>query len=314
MKFIGCLTVFLVTFSSLGARAACEREFEEKTSAAVEYLKQACGANWGRDRHCMETDIRNREAQWARELRQSVIMMSQDNRKSQFNYSTDQSKQYASARPGSIDYVSLKKSLEVLCVLNSQQGSIPSGGTSIPATNNTQTANQGNTGNNSPQNCQTNDSRLSSQQAKPQQLQALQQQNQAAQANARSVQQRADADAQRRGRRMHDPAAEAHNCLEVDFTGLFGAMKNNCPYKVHYVFCAYKPRDEKALDSGWLTGLNCENQQFGANEVGPNRASTQHTKGAEAIHYFACKDPAWAMDASFEGREISARCRVVGGN
>lgn len=144
-----------------------------------------------------------------------------------------------------------------------------------------------------------------------QQLQAAAQQAQAAAVN---VQQRADADAQRRGRRVHDPAAEAHDCLRVDRTGLFGAMVNTCSYKVWFNMCAYKPRDEKALDSGWLVGLNCENQQFGLDSVGPNSRSAMHTKGAEAIHYFACKDPAMPADASFEGGSIAARCRNLGGN
>ncbi|TAG25959.1 MAG: hypothetical protein EAZ37_10665 [Burkholderiales bacterium] len=146
-----------------------------------------------------------------------------------------------------------------------------------------------------------------------QQLQAAAQQAQAA-AAAVNVQQRADADAQRRGRRVHDPAAEAHDCLRVDPTGLFGAMVNTCSYKVWFNMCAFRPRESNALNSGWLTGLNCENQKFGLDSVGPNSRSAMHTKGAEAIHYFACKDPAMPADASFEGGNITARCRNLGGN
>jgi hypothetical protein len=67
------------------------------------------------------------------------------------------------------------------------------------------------------------------------------------QQRTREVQARADADAQRKGKRSHDPAAEAHQCLTVDPSGLFGAMVNSCPYKVWYTFCAYKPRESNAL-------------------------------------------------------------------
>jgi hypothetical protein len=113
-----------------------------------------------------------------------------------------------------------------------------------------------------------------------QQLQAAVTQSQT---RAREAQQRGDADAQRRGRRMHDPAAEAHECI--------------------------RPKSDS-----WLTSMDCEKQQFGSWEVGPNRQSAAHTKGAESIHWFACKNPAWALDKSFDGGQIQGRCRVVGGN
>jgi hypothetical protein len=145
-----------------------------------------------------------------------------------------------------------------------------------------------------------------SSQHQSQQLQAA-----AAQAvnRARESQQQGDADAQRRGRRVHDPAAEAHECIRPIFTGLFGSFENSCNYPVHYSYCAYRPKSDS-----WLTILDCEKQQFGSAEVGPNRQSAAHTKGAESIHWFACKNPAWALDKSFDGGQIQGRCRVVGGN
>jgi hypothetical protein len=126
---------------------------------------------------------------------------------------------------------------------------------------------------------------------------------------ARESQQRGDADAQRRGRRVHDPAAEAHDCIRPIFTGLFGSFENSCNYPVYYSYCAYRPKSDS-----WLTTLDCEKQQFGSWEVGPNRQSAAHTKGAESIHWFACKNPAWAVDKSFDGGQIQGRCRVIGAN
>jgi hypothetical protein len=139
-----------------------------------------------------------------------------------------------------------------------------------------------------------------------QQLQAAVTQSQT---RAREAQQRGDADAQRRGRRMHDPAAEAHECIRPIFTGLYGAFENTCNFPVYYSYCAFRPKSDS-----WLTSMDCEKQQFGSWEVGPNRQSAAHTKGAESIHWFACKNPAWALDKSFDGGQIQGRCRVVGGN
>jgi hypothetical protein len=139
-----------------------------------------------------------------------------------------------------------------------------------------------------------------------QQLQAAATQ---AQTRAREAQQRGDADAQRRGRRMHDPAAEAHECIRPIFTGLYGAFENTCNQQVNYTFCAFRPKQDS-----WLTSMDCEKQQFGSWQVGANRQATSHTKGAESIHWFACKEPAWSLDHSFDGSQIQGRCRVVGGN
>jgi hypothetical protein len=145
-----------------------------------------------------------------------------------------------------------------------------------------------------------------SQDSQQHQLQAAVTQSQT---RAREAQQRGDADAQRRGRRVHDPAAEAHECIRPIFTGLYGAFENTCNFPVYYSYCAFRPKSDS-----WLTSMDCEKQQFGSWEVGPSRQSAAHTKGAESIHWFACKNPAWALDKSFDGGQIQGRCRVVGGN
>jgi hypothetical protein len=207
--------------------------------------------------------------------------------------------------PDEYAYIVASKELDI-CVLSNLIGVTYTGNLkdnnpthTNPRLNNTQNPSSGGLGN------QTSNS------SQQQQLQAAVIQSQT---RAREAQQRGDADAQRRGRRVHDPAAEAHDCLSVDPSGLFGAMVNNCSYKVNYTVCAFKPRDEKALDSGWLTSLNCEKHQFGTDSVGSNNRQTQHTKGTERLHWFACKDPAWPLETSFEGGEIVGRCRPLMGN
>ena len=133
---------------------------------------------------------------------------------------------------------------------------------------------------------------------------------QKAAAQAREAQAKGDADAQRQGRRRHDPAMEAHECIQPNFGGLYGGMVNSCPYKVNYTYCGSRP-----TENSWLKDImECEKQKFGADGVGPNRESASHTKGVQSIHWFACKDPALPMDSSFEGGQIQARCRVLFAN
>lgn len=139
----------------------------------------------------------------------------------------------------------------------------------------------------------------------------LQSQTQESQQRARDAQVRADAAAQRAGKRSHDPAAEASNCLELDkSTGLFGGFKNTCEYKVAYVFCDFRPKKDS-----WAEFHNCEIKHgIGADSVGPGRTSAAHTKNTEMVYWFACRDPAWPVDAAFVlGKGIEARCRNMGG-
>lgn len=137
-----------------------------------------------------------------------------------------------------------------------------------------------------------------------------QQMTQRATAQARETQAKGDADAKKQGRRRHDPAMEAHECIQPNFGGLYGGMVNSCPYKVNYTYCGSRP-----TENSWLKDImECEKQKFGADGVGPNRESASHTKGVQSIHWFACKDPALPMDSSFEGGQIQARCRVLFAN
>lgn len=109
-------------------------------------------------------------------------------------------------------------------------------------------------------------------------------------------------------RRRHEPENEAHKCISPDFGGLYGGMENTCNFKVWYTYCGYRP-----TENSWLTGMNCEKQSFGSDEVGPGKQDAAHTHGVEKLFWFACKDPAWPVDVEFVDGDIKGRCHTVGG-
>jgi hypothetical protein len=148
---------------------------------------------------------------------------------------------------------------------------------------------------------------LNSQQS--QQNQSAQQQ--AAQAQQLAQQNQARADQTRQGkRRRHEPENEASQCIQPDFGGLYGGMKNTCNFKVWYTYCGYRPKE-----NSWLIGMNCEKQSFGSDSVSPGRTSAAHTKGVEMLYWIACKEPAWTVDTEFvPGQGLRGRCHTVGGN
>ena len=135
--------------------------------------------------------------------------------------------------------------------------------------------------------------------------QSAQQQSQQAQQTAQQNQARADQ--QRQGKRKtNDPAAQAHNCIELDKgPGLFGGFKNTCEYKVNYDFCNFRPKKDS-----WAEFHNCEKPHgIGADAVGAGKPSAAHTKNTEMVYWFACKAPAWPVDSVFVlGKGIEARC------
>ena len=140
------------------------------------------------------------------------------------------------------------------------------------------------------------------------QNQAAQQQSQQAQQQAQQTQARAD-QARQGKRKRHEPENEASQCIQPDFGGLYGGMKNTCNFKVWYTYCGYRPKE-----NSWLTGMSCEKQSFGSDSVGPGRTSAAHTKGVEMLYWIACKEPAWTVDTEFvPGQGIKGRCHTVGG-
>jgi hypothetical protein len=155
----------------------------------------------------------------------------------------------------------------------------------------------------------TVDRQRDNQSAVQQQIQPAQQQ--ASQAQQLAQQNQARADQARHGkRRRHEPENEASQCIQPDFGGLYGGMKNTCNFKVWYTYCGYRPKE-----NSWLTGMNCEKQSFGSDSVGPGRTSAAHTKGVELLYWIACKEPAWTVDTEFvPGQGLRGRCHTVGGN
>lgn len=103
---------------------------------------------------------------------------------------------------------------------------------------------------------------------------------------------------------------EASRCIQPDFGGLYGGMKNVCNFKVTYTYCGYRPSDKS-----WLTGMNCEKQSFGSDTVSPGNTQASHTHGVQHLYWFACKEPALPIDQEFvAGSGVRGRCYTVGGN
>lgn len=142
----------------------------------------------------------------------------------------------------------------------------------------------------------------------PQPNQAAQQQSQ--QVQQRAVQNQARADQARQGKRKtHDPAAEAHQCIEIDKDpGLFGAFKNTCGYKVNFSTCNYKPRVRQG-GFNWSADFDCEQQKFGLHTPGSGVAVAAHNRNTEMVYWFACKAPAFPVDTEFVASSgVRGRC------
>lgn len=138
--------------------------------------------------------------------------------------------------------------------------------------------------------------------------QQAQQQAQQAQEAARVAQTRAD-QARQGKRKTHDPAAEAHQCIEIDKDpGLFGAFKNTCGYKVNFSTCNYRPRVRQG-GFNWSADFDCEQQKFGLHTPGGGVAVASHNRNTEMVYWFACKAPAFPVDTEFvAGSGVRGRC------
>lgn len=129
---------------------------------------------------------------------------------------------------------------------------------------------------------------------------------QASQQLTQERQARADAASRSAGRKTHDPAAEAHDCLSRRKNTLYGGFVNSCGYEVHYAFCNMNPTKDS-----WASSFNCENRDgIGAWQVGGNREAAAHTNGAPHTYWFACKAPAYPGDLEYvPGQGLVGRCR-----
>jgi hypothetical protein len=131
------------------------------------------------------------------------------------------------------------------------------------------------------------------------------------QAGKAAQQNQARADQQRQDKRKtNDPAAQAHECVDIDKVGSgnFGAFKNTCNFKVNFSTCNYKPR---TIQGGfnWSADFDCEKNQFGLHTPDGGRSVAAHNRNTEMVYWFACKAPATPVDAVFVvGKGIEARC------
>ncbi len=132
----------------------------------------------------------------------------------------------------------------------------------------------------------------------------LQSETQQAQQRARDNQTRADQDAQRKGKRSHEPAAEAHECVDVDASGSYGGLVNKCNYPIEVQYCNFRPKKDS-----WAAQLEC-GKSGGLTTVGAGKTSANHVKNTETVFFFACKKPALPSDVTYvEGKGLSGRCR-----
>ena len=137
----------------------------------------------------------------------------------------------------------------------------------------------------------------------------LQSQTQESQQRARDAQVRADAAAQRNGKRVNDPAAQAHQCIDVDFASLYGGFKNKCDYAVSYGYCVENPRSGVLTDSPLFDCARMKPNFTGGGSIKGNGYDTNHTKGGVSVQFFACKQPAYATDLTYVlGKGIEGRC------
>jgi hypothetical protein len=147
--------------------------------------------------------------------------------------------------------------------------------------------------------------------AGPQRLQNQKYGQQSQQAQQLAQQNQTRADQQRQGKRKtNDPAAQAHECIEIDKAGSgnFGAFKNTCNFKVNFSTCNYKPR---TIQGGfnWSADFDCEKSQFGLHTPDGGRSVAAHNRNTEMVYWYACKAPATPVDAAFVvGKGIEARC------
>lgn len=136
---------------------------------------------------------------------------------------------------------------------------------------------------------------------------------QQSQQRASEQQARADQDAKNKGKRSHDPAAEASHCVALDESSkLFGGFKNLCNFRVSYVTCNYKPKVKQG-GFNWSSDFDCQapnGRGIGAHDISANKFNLAHTHNTEMVYWFGCKSPAGPADVIFvEGQGLSGRCR-----
>lgn len=137
-----------------------------------------------------------------------------------------------------------------------------------------------------------------------------QQMTQKSAAQAREAQAKGDADAKKQGRRRHDPAMEANECISIDTSKPgFGLFRNSCNFKVEVAWCNENPQKDS-----WADVHNCVGKGGQMTGVRANGESASHIKNTERVHWLACKEPALPLEVTFDGTQLQGRCRVLFGD
>ena len=101
----------------------------------------------------------------------------------------------------------------------------------------------------------------------------------------------AKAGAARQGKRkIHDPSAEATNCMQPIQGNKEDRIKNICNFEIYYTFCYYQPEEGSSA-----TFTTCEKQSFGAVQLKPGKSHVVY-KRAEKFYWHACKLPTWSVE------------------
>ncbi|MEW6464712.1 MAG: hypothetical protein AB1434_02305 [Pseudomonadota bacterium] len=128
---------------------------------------------------------------------------------------------------------------------------------------------------------------------------------------AREAQVKGDADAKKQGRRRHDPAMEAHECINLNAGP---NPVNSCNYKVNVIACVTEPRQTQNMMNNNEMFV-CGGKSGGLWNPRPGGAIYGiYPRTAGMVHWFACKDPAEPMEVTFDGAQLVGRCRNAGGN
>jgi hypothetical protein len=130
---------------------------------------------------------------------------------------------------------------------------------------------------------------------------------------AQQNQSRGEEQTRKDGRKRHNPEYQANPCMSLpsaENPGSFGSLQNNCSYKVNFNFCVLRPKP-----SSWATAFDCEQQKFGGATAAANGGRGYgHMKGGEAVHFFACREPALVLDTRYNAAlgRVEGRCRKIG--
>lgn len=260
--------------------AICETERQDYIDAAVAHQRERCGKNLD-NRNCIEKEIVAMHSRYAASSFDWAKTLVGDERQAALNRTILEEKRLLNLlaeKPGEryFKFLATGKTY-LICLIKNTSGQ--SAGSALD---------------------RQNDAQINPSSSQAQQSQVAQ---------AQQTQSRADQ--QRQGKRKtNDPAAQAHECIEIDKAGSgnFGAFKNTCNFNVNFYTCNYKP---KIIQGGfnWSADFDCKKNQFGLHTPDAGRSVAAHNRNTEMVYWFACKAPATPVDAAFVvGKGIEARC------